>query len=129
MVLADVGLADLIWSIFVAFLFVSYLMALFSVLIDVFRDRALSGAARALWVFCLLMLPLLTLLTYLVVRGNGMAERSVAHAQRNQAQVDDYIRSVAAASPATEIAQAKALLDQGAITPEEYAQLKSRVLS
>lgn len=129
MVLADVGLADLIWSIFVAFLFVSYLMALFSVLIDVFRDRELGGGARALWVLALLVLPLLTLLVYLVVRGNGMAERSMATAQRNQAEVDDYIRNVAGSGPASEIAQAKALLDQGAITTEEYAALKARVLT
>jgi len=41
---------------------------------------------------------------------------------------DEYIRSVAG-SPADEIARAKALLDAGTITTEEYAALKAKALS
>lgn len=128
MVLASLSLADLIWSLLVAFVMVSYLIALFSVIVDLFRDRELSGVMKAVWLFLLLVLPLLTVLVYLVVRGGGMAERSVRQAQESQDAVDSYIRSVAG-GPATEIAQAKALLDQGAITAEEYEALKRRVLA
>lgn len=129
MILANIGLGELIWSLFVAFIMISYLMALFSVLLDVFRDRELPGSAKALWVLALLILPLLTLLVYLVVRGGGMAERSIAHVERSQSQFDDYVRSVASTSPTDQIAQAKALLDSGAITTEEYERLKGAALA
>ncbi|MGY6500399.1 MAG: SHOCT domain-containing protein [Acidimicrobiales bacterium] len=129
MILANIGLGELIWSLFVAFLMISYLMALFSVLLDVFRDRELSGGAKALWVLALLVLPLLTLLVYLVARGGGMATRSLAYAERSQAQFDDYVPTVAGTSPTDQIAQAKALLDSGAITTEEYERLKSAALA
>ena len=45
-----------------------------------------------------------------------------------QADTDTYIRQVAASSPADEIAKAKALLDAGTITSEEFAHLKSVAL-
>lgn len=128
MVLANLRLADLIWTLFVAFVMVSYLMALFSVIVDLFRDRALSGVGKAVWLFALLVFPLITLLLYLVIRGGGMAERSIRQAQESQAEVDSYIRTVAGGA-AGEIAQAKALLDQGAISQEEYETLKQRALS
>ncbi len=128
MVLANLGLADLIWTLFVAFVMVSYLIALFSVLTDLFRDRTLSGIAKAVWLFALLFLPLVTMLAYLIVRGGGMAERSLRQAQETQAEVDSYIRTVAGGA-AGEIAQAKALLDQGAITQDEYEALKQRALA
>jgi len=41
---------------------------------------------------------------------------------------DTYIRTVAGTSPAQEIAQAKALLDAGTITAEEFARLKAKAV-
>ncbi len=57
-----------------------------------------------------------------------MAERSQKEARQVQQSTDAYIRQVAASSPADEIAKAKALLDAGTITPEEFAHLKSVAL-
>ena len=76
----------------------------------------------------LIFLPFLTALAYLVFRGPGMAERSVAQHRAAQAAADDYIRSVAG-GPAAEIAQAKELLDSGAITQSEFEAIKSSALS
>jgi hypothetical protein len=108
--------------------FISYLFALFAVVGDLFRDRNLSGWWKAVWIILLIWIPFLTLLVYLIVRGAGMGERAEAVAKQQQAAADDYIRSVAG-SPSDEIARAKALLDAGTISADEYAALKAKALA
>lgn len=120
---------DAILLFFIAFLFIAYLMILFGIIRDLFADRSLGGGAKAVWLIFLVSVPFLTALIYLIARGNGMADRSVAQQAQAQQATNDYIRSVAASSPAAEIAQAKQLLDSGAITPAEYEALKARVLA
>src|SRR4051794_22701558 len=108
----------------------AYLVVLFQILTDLFRDKAVSGWFKAIWVLFLIIFPLLTSLIYLIARGQGMAERHVSEAQAAQADADAYIRSVATTgSPAEEIAKAKALHDSGAINDEEYASLKAKALA
>jgi hypothetical protein len=76
--------------------------------------------------------PFLSLLIYLIARGRSMGERQMREAVNARAETDRYIQSVAGSSgsnPADQIASAKALLDSGAITPEEFNQLKQRALA
>lgn len=120
---------DTIWWFLTIFIFVAYLMALFSIITDLFRDRKLSGIAKAIWLLFLIFLPFLTALAYLIVRGGGMAERANAQAQQTRAATDAYVREVAGTGPAGEIASAKELLDAGAITQEEFDRLKAAALS
>jgi hypothetical protein len=120
---------DFIGFFFWTFVFVSYLFALFAVIIDVFRDRTLNGWAKAAWLIFMVFVPILTVLVYVIARGKGMAERQTSAGREAQANTDDYIRSVAGSnSPAQDISQAKQLLDSGAITQGEYAVLKDRAL-
>ena len=121
-------LGNTIWWAFSFLILISYLMVLFSIIGDVFRDRELSGGAKALWVFCLIFFTFITALIYLIVRGKGMNERSEAQAAQAREAANNYIRSVAG-SPADEIGRAKALLDAGTITDDEYASLKARALA
>ena len=125
---------DVLWLIFVSFAFVAYLMLLFWILSDLFRDRETSGWIKAVWIIFLIFLPLLTSLVYLIARGRGMSERSVAEAQRMQDAQEKYIRDVAGAggstaTPAAQIAEAQKLLDSGAISQEEFQQLKAKALA
>lgn len=122
------ALGNTLWYMITIFIFVAYLMALFSIIGDLFRDRELSGGMKAVWLACLIFFPFITALIYLIVRGNGMSERSNAQAKQAKDAADAYIRSVAGSSAADEIAKAKTMLDSGAITQEEYAALKARVL-
>lgn len=126
-ILSDVG--SLLWYTLLIFAFVSYLLALFSVISDLFRDQALNGWFKALWLLFLFFIPFLTVLVYLVARGKGMAERQVAQARRAQGEAESYIRSVAEVSPAQSIADAKKLLDDGVITAEEFEMLKAKALA
>ena len=119
---------DMIWFMAVVFMFLAYLMALFSIIGDLFRDRELSGGLKAVWLLALVFFPFITALVYLIVRGSGMADRAQAQASQAKAATDDYIRTVASASPADEIAKAKSLLDAGTISASEYAALKAKVL-
>jgi hypothetical protein len=117
----------LIWSFF----FVAYLMVLFQIFGDLFRDHHLSGWLKALWVIALIIVPFLSALIYLIVRGRGMAERHAEALGIAQNQADARIREVAGggASSTEQIAKAKDLLDSGAITQAEFDRLKQRALS
>jgi predicted ferric reductase len=116
----------LVWSFF----FVMYLMILFHIIGDLFRDRELSGWWKALWVIALIIFPFLTALIYLIARGRGMAERQAGEMQRAQEATDSYIQQVAGRSnPTDQIATAKNLLDQGTITQTEFDRLKASALA
>ncbi len=123
------NLWDAIWLVVVSFFFIAYLMALFSIIMDVFRDPELSGISKAVWLLLLMAFPLVTALVYLIIRGNGMAQRSIAVAQKRQEIAETYIRDVAGSSPADEIAKAKALLDAGTITEAEFNTMKAKALA
>jgi hypothetical protein len=108
---------------------VAYLLILFQIVGDLFRDSELGGGSKALWLICLIFLPMLTALIYVITRGNGMANRQRAAMQRSKAEAEDYIRQVAGKSPAEQIADAKALLDAGTINQDEFSKLKAKALS
>ena len=123
---------DIIWFIIVAFAFIFYLMVLFSIIGDLFRDHETSGWIKAIWVIFLLFFPLITALVYLIARGQGMAQRSMKQGQELRAMQDDYIRSVAGgggAGAADQIAKAHDLLAKGAITQAEYDSIKAKALA
>lgn len=120
---------DLIWLMLSAFLFVAYLMILFQIVVDLFRDPDLGGGSKVLWIIGLVFVPLLTAIVYVVARGDSMARRQQQSVRRAQADAEHYIKSVAGQrSPAADIAEAKALLDAGTITQDEFARLKAKAL-
>ena len=129
MILGDIGLGELIWGLVVLMFILAYLMMLFSVIVDVFRDHDLSGGAQALWLICLLFFPVVSLVAYVVVRGPNMAARQLSAASASAAQLDSLAQTMAGpTSPAQEIANAKSLLDAGTISAEEFEALKARAL-
>jgi hypothetical protein len=121
---------DFLWHFLVIFAWIAYLLVLFQILTDLFwRDHTTSGFAKAIWVIALFVFPWLAALIYLVARGKGMAERARAAAQAAKQQTDDYIKQAAGRSPAQEIADAKSLLEAGAINQAEFDALKAKALT
>ena len=121
---------DFFWLLIWSFLFVMFLMVLFQIFGDLFRDPDLSGWAKAAWVIGLIVFPFLVILIYLIARGKGMAERQAIAMRAARQSTDEYIQSVAGSSaPAEQIASAKALLDAGTITQAEFDRLKAKALS
>lgn len=111
------------------FFFIAYLIVLFQVIVDLFRDSEMGGGSKVLWIIGLIFVPLLTALIYILARGKGMSERQRAAVRAAKADTDAYIRDVAGRSPAEHIADAKKLLDAGTITADEYARLKAKALA
>ncbi|PQP14390.1 SHOCT domain-containing protein [Rhodococcus opacus] len=120
---------DLIWYTLVVFAFVAYLMILFQVLGDLFRDRTMPGLTKTLWIIFLIVVPYLAAFVYLIARGPGMAERQLEAQNTAKQATDHYIRQVAGKSAAEQIADAKALLDAGTISQAEFDTLKAKALS
>lgn len=119
---------DLIWLILSTFVFVAYLLVVFQIIADLFRNTKMGGGSKALWIIGLIFVPMLTALIYIIAHGSGMAQRQQAAIERAKSDTDAYIRQVAGKSPADEIAAAKALLDAGTIDEQEFAKIKAKAL-
>jgi len=117
-------------ALFEFFLFFAWFMCLFWVLGDIFRSKDLGGGGKTVWIIFVIIIPWLGILVYVIARGKGMQERQLEQAKELQAAQASYIQSVAGSTTATDqIASAKALLDQGAITQAEFDQIKTKALA
>ena len=86
--------------------------------------------SKAVWIVLLIFFPIITLIVYLIIEGKAMAERSAERSREMQAQQESYIKGVAGGrSPSEQVAQAKTLLDSGAISQAEYETMKAKALS
>ena len=118
-----------LWSLIVIFFMVIFFILLFHVIGDLFSRHDASGWKKAAWVIFLILFPFIGLFAYYICNSDGMAQRQMKAVQRAQGDMDDYIRSVSASGdPTAQISQAKALLDNGTITQEEFDKLKAKAL-
>jgi hypothetical protein len=129
MVLADFTFGQALLVVLEVFLFAAYLMVLFTIIGDLFRDHSLSGWAKAAWVLFLILVPFLAALIYLIVRGDGMRERALAQQQEAQKQFDSYVRQTAGGgSTADELATLARLHDERKISDEEFERAKAKIV-
>ena len=127
---ADYPFIDILWSMIIFFAWVAWIWMMITILTDVFRRDDIGGWAKAAWTVFLIVVPFVGALVYLIAQHDKMAERQLKYARAQQAMVDERIKSVAGSDgPATEIANAKKLLDSGAISESEFAQIKQRALT
>ncbi len=117
-----------LWSLIVIFFMVVYFIMLFTVIVDVFRRRDTSGGKKALWLIFIFFFPFVGLIVYLIVNGDGIAQRHADSNQKAQQDFDSYVRDASGGS-ADQIAKAKDLLDSGAITQAEFDKLKAQALA
>ena len=68
---------DIVWFILISFAFMAYLMVMFAIITDLFRDPDASGIVKAVWIIALIFAPFVTAVVYLIVRGKGMGERQL----------------------------------------------------
>ncbi len=121
---------DFFWHLLVIFAWFAYLLVMFQILVDLlWRDHETRGWVKAVWVVFLFLVPWLTALVYVIARGRGMTLRAHRAAAEAKQETDNYIKKAAGHSPAQQIADAKALLDNGTISPAEFESLKAKALS
>jgi len=121
---------EVFWTMVIFFAFFIWIWILFIVFADLFRRDDISGWAKVAWIVFIIILPYLGVFVYLIAEHKGMTERSVKQEKAAKSEMDQYVRSVAEQSdPASQIAKAKALLDQGTISQAEFDQIKQKALA
>jgi hypothetical protein len=123
-------LFDIFWTMLWFFLFVIWIWLLIAIFADIFRSD-ISGWGKAAWTIFVILVPLLGVLVYLIANSDKMRERSESQASEAQAAQDNYIRSVADTGDTTadQLATLSSLHDSGALTDEEFASQKTKLLS
>ena len=126
----DYPFLDILWTLLIFFAWVIWFWLLISIFTDLFRRHDISGWAKAGWAIFVILLPYLGVFIYMITQSQGIAERSQRESEAARAQVDDYVRTVAAQSdPAEQIAKGKQLLDSGAINQSEFERIKQKALA
>jgi len=128
MLLAEYTFGQGLLTVLSVFIFVAWIMVLFTIIGDIFRDHSLSGWWKAVWIFFLIFIPFLTALIYLIARGNGMRERSIKEQQEIQSQFDAYVQETAGTSHADELAKLGELKAAGTISDAEFEKAKAKLL-
>ena len=129
MIAADYPFLDVLWTMFIFFAWIIWFWLLITIFADVFRRHDIGGGTKTLWCIFVIITPFIGVFIYLISQSKGMNERNLQNVKQQRQQTDEYIRSVAAEDPASQIAQAKSLLDSGAINQQEFDALKQKALA
>ena len=123
-------LLNIFWSMFIFFLWILWIWILIWIIIDIFRSHDLGGFAKALWFLFIVFIPLVGVLVYLIARGGKMHEHAVQQAQQQDREFRAYVQDAAGSqSSADQLAKLADLRDRGAISADEFAREKAKVLS
>jgi len=122
-VIADFSFGDFLWSMFAFFFWFMAIWIFITVFSDIFRRSDLSGWGKAGWVFLIFILPFLGVLIYMIARPKMTAQdrQEMEQAQVVQQRLEGY-------SAADEVAKLAKLRDDGAISAEEYEEMKRRAM-
>jgi type VI protein secretion system component VasK len=117
------GTGSVLWTMAVFFFWMIYIWIFITVFSDIFRRNDIGGGAKAGWIIFLIFIPLIGLLVYMIARPK-MTEQDkqlIEEAEARQKRAAGY-------SAAEEIAKAQALKDSGAISEEEFQELKRKAM-
>ncbi|WP_046730105.1 SHOCT domain-containing protein [Streptomyces humi] len=130
----DYPLLSAFWTMLWLFLWIMWLVLLFRVIVDIFRDDSMGGWAKAGWLALCIVVPFLGVLVYVIARGKGMGQREISQARDQQKAFESYIRQTAQGAPAgtssvDELARLSEMKSRGDISDEEFRRAKALVLS
>ena len=118
------GLLQFFWYMFIFYLFFMVIWMFIQVFADIFRRENLSGMGKAGWILLIFVFPFLGLLIYMIVRPKNTEQdkRMMAEMQATQARM-------VGGSAVDDVAKAKTLLDNGAISQAEFDAIKAKALA
>ncbi|MEZ5075222.1 MAG: SHOCT domain-containing protein [Solirubrobacterales bacterium] len=128
MLIADYSFGEALGTVLAVFIFVAWIMVLFTILSDLFRDHEMSGWGKAIWVVFLIFIPFLTALIYLIARGSGMRDRALKEQAEQKKHFDEYIKETAGTSQVDELANLAELHEKGKISDDEYERMKAKLV-
>src|SRR3954454_9336497 len=128
LIAADYPFLDVLWTMVLFFAWVAWIWIAITCFVDIFRRHDIGGGHKALWVVFIILIPFLGVLVYLIAQHDGLRDRAIAQQKQQKEAFDSYVRETAG-GPATEIAQAKELLDKGAISQLEFDAMKAKALA
>jgi type VI protein secretion system component VasK len=115
---------DVMWSMFVFFFWFMYIWIFITIFADIFRRDDIHGWSKAGWIILLIFIPLIGALIYMIRRPKMTEQdkRMMEEAEQRQKRAAGY-------SAAEEIAKAQQLKDSGAISDEEFQELKRKAMA
>ena len=123
------SLFTIFWTIFMFFLFIAWIWVLIGVITDVLRSDDLNGITKALWVLGIIIIPWLGVLTYLMIRGDGMAERNEKALAKAEEMRRAHIQGGGEMSVAEQLSKLAELRDKGVISEVELQAQKAKLLA
>ena len=131
----DYPLLNLFFTMLWFFLWIIWIMLLFRVIMDIFRDHEMGGFSKVLWLIFVIVLPFLGVFVYVIARGRSMTERDIQRAQANEQMMQQYIRETAGSAGATsggvadELVKLADLRDRGILSEAEFQAQKSKLMA
>lgn len=129
----DYPVLGVFWTVLFIVAGTMWLILLFRVVADIFRDHSMGGLNKTLWLIGVMCLPFLGVFLYVISRGDRMSQR--------EAQRDAALRGTTPASTTRghatgdtsakdldELVKLADLKAHGDISEAEYAQAKERIL-
>ncbi|MFF7360702.1 PLDc N-terminal domain-containing protein [Streptomyces sp. NPDC008125] len=118
------------WTAMWVFIWVLWLVLLFRIIADIFRDDDMSGWGKTLWLIVVIVLPYIGVFAYVIARGRGMGSREHKHAKDQQHAFETYIRETAggSATPAEQLSKLSEVRARGDISDEEFERAKAKII-
>jgi Phospholipase_D-nuclease N-terminal/Short C-terminal domain len=118
--------ATTFWETFFLFLIFLPLALIWAfALVDIFRRDDLGGGWKAVWVACVILVPFVGTLIYLITRPPGATKEERAALDEASR---DFVARYSPESSASELKVLADLHDRGKLTDAEFAAEKERIL-
>jgi uncharacterized protein with PQ loop repeat len=131
MIATTFGTGQVAYSVLWFFFVFIEIWLIISVFIDIFRSHDMKGWAKALWLFLVILFPLIGVLLYLIFRGDKMRVHQAQARADEETLWHSYTHHISDghASKTDQLARLADLRDRGVVSPDEFERLKAEILA